>query len=329
MRLLVLGGTVFVGRHLVDQAMGRGHEVTIFNRAITAPGLFPGIEHLVGDRDGDLSALAGRTWDAAIDTCGYVPRLVRDSAALLSGSVDHYTFVSSVSVYADTSAGGVDESAPVGRLGDETVEEVTGETYGPLKALCEQAAEDEMPGRVLVVRPGLIVGPYDPTDRFTYWPRRVAGGGRVLAPGEPSLPVQAIDVRDLASWILNMAEARAVGIYNATGPAAPLAMGDFLATCRAVSGSDAELMWVDEDTLLGAGVVPFTELPLWVPAEGAGTFQVAIDKALAEGLRLRPMAETVRDTLKWDSGRPADQPRRAGLTQEREAELLALADKRR
>ena len=189
MNLLILGGTVFLGRHLVEAALARGHAVTLFNRGQHNPDLFPEVERLRGDRDGDLQALEGRRWDAVVDTCGYVPRVVRASAEMLAPNVDHYTFISSISVYADTSKPGIDEQAPVGTLDDPTTEEVTGESYGPLKALCEQAAEAAMPGRVLNIRPGLIVGPHDPTDRFTYWVRRVAEGGEVLAPGNPHAPV--------------------------------------------------------------------------------------------------------------------------------------------
>ncbi len=218
MRILILGGTVFVGRHLVEAALARGHEVTLFNRGQHGPDLYPGVEKLRGDRDGGLDALRGRRWDAAIDTCGYVPRIVRASATLLANAVDHYTFISSVSVYPEAHTRHLDEDSPVGALDDESVEDVTPETYGPLKALCEQAAEGAMSGRALTIRPGLIVGPHDPTDRFTYWPRRVAQGGEVLAPGRPERPVQIIDARDLAAWTLQLVASGARGVYNATGP---------------------------------------------------------------------------------------------------------------
>jgi len=325
MDLLIIGGTVFLGRHLVEAALGRGHTVTLFNRGQHNPELFPGIEKLRGDRASDLAALRGRRWDAAIDTCGYVPRVVRASAELLADAVEHYTFVSSISVYADFSQANVDEGAPVGTLADAAVEEVTGETYGPLKALCEQAAEDALPGRVLNVRPGLIVGPHDPTDRFTYWPRRVALGGEVLAPGRPEHGAQIVDVRDLAGWMLELVEARHVGIYNATGPEYRLTFGQLLDECRAVSGSDARFTWVGERFLLDAGAQPWTEVPLWVPEsdpENAGFDAVDCSKAIGAGLRFRPLAETIRDTLAWDATRPADLELCAGLKRAREAELL-------
>jgi 2'-hydroxyisoflavone reductase len=255
-----------------------------------------------------------------------VPRIVRASAEALAGAVEHYTFVSSISVYASFSTIGIDEQAPVGKLADESVEQVDGETYGPLKALCEQAAEQALPGRVLNLRPGLIVGPHDPTDRFTYWPQRVAEGGAVLAPNRPEHGTQIIDVRDLAEWTVQMVEARQVGIYNATGPEYRLTMGQLLDACRAVSGSDAQISWVSERFLLDAGVQPWSELPLWVPAEdpsNAGFDAIDCSRAIAAGLRFRPLADTIRDTLAWAATRPADHAWRAGLAREREAELLA------
>ncbi|MCI0580200.1 MAG: SDR family oxidoreductase [Chloroflexi bacterium] len=323
MKLLILGGTLFVGRSLVEAALARGHEVTLFNRGQHNPELFPQVEKLRGNRDGDLEALKGRQWDAAVDTCGYVPRIVRASAELLAGAVNHYTFISTISVYADFSRPGINEDDPVGKLEDESVEEVNGETYGPLKALCEQAAEAAMPGRVLTVRPGLIVGPHDPTDRFTYWPWRVAQGGQVLAPGRPDHQAQIIDVRDLAEWNLRLIEAGQTGLYNATGPDYPLTLGQVLDTSRQVSQSDATFTWVDETFLLAAGVQPWIELPLWLPGEEyAGLHHVEVGKAVAAGLTFRPLPDTVRDTLAWAQTRPADHQWRAGLPPEREQELL-------
>lgn len=325
MELLIIGGTIFLGRYLVESALERGHRVTLFNRGQHSPELFPEVEKLRGDRDGGLDALRGRRWDAVIDTCGYVPRIVRASAELLAGAVDHYTFISSISVYAKLDRPGMDEQAELGRLDDETVEQITGETYGPLKVLCERAVEQALPGRALIVRPGLIVGPHDVSDRFPYWPRRVARGGEVLAPGHPRVLTQIIDVRDLADWTVAMAERRATGAYNATGPAAPLTMGEVLETCREVTGSDARFTWVDDAFLLGQGVGPWMELPLWVPEEpdSAGFSAVDCSRAIGAGLTFRPLADTVRATLAWDAARPADTPRRAGLAAEREAQVLA------
>lgn len=322
MKLLILGGTAFLGRHLTEVALQRGHEVTLFNRGQRNPDLYPEVEQLRGDRNGNLEALKGRRWDAVIDTSGYVPRIVRESAELLADHVEHYTFISSISVYAGFDQPN-DESSPVGKIEDESVEQVTGETYGPLKALCEQAAEAAMPGRVLNIRPGLIVGAHDPTDRFTYWPHRIARGGEVLAPGRPDRPVQIIHARDLAEWNIRMVEERQTGVYNATGPAYRLTMEEVLQTCKAVSGSDASFTWVEESFLKEHQVGAWVEVPLWIPEDGpAAMNETNVAKAIGAGLTFRPLAEIVRDTLEWDRTRPADLQRRAGLKAERESELL-------
>ncbi len=325
MKLLILGGTAFVGRHLVETALARGHALTLFNRGRGNPDLFADLERLQGERPDNLAALRGRQWDAAIDTSGYTPRAVAASAGLLAGAVAHYTFISTLSVYVEGAPADVDEHGPLSQMPADKAgsEEVTGETYGPLKVLAEQAAEAAMPGRVLIPRPGLIVGPHDPTDRFTYWPARVARGGEVLAPDGPDVPVQFIDARDLAAWTLDSVEAGRTGVFNATGLARPLTFGEMLETCRAVSGSGASLAWVDEQTLLDHQVEPFGDLPLWLPRKDEAFMRVNIDKALGAGLTFRPLADTVRDTLAWDATRPADAPRRNGLTPEREAVVLA------
>ena len=320
MKLLILGGTVFLGRHIVDDALRRGHEVTLFNRGQHNTDLYPHVEKLRGDRDGNLDALKGRQWDIVIDTSGYVPRLVGDSAKLLTDSAEHYSFVSSISVYADFAKIGIDEEYDVGVLEDETVEGVDGETYGPLKALCEQAAEAAMAGRVLNVRAGLIVGPHDQTDRFTYWPHRIAQGGEVLAPVGPDWVSQFIDARDLAAWIVQMAAQRKAGTYNVTGVPQPI--GGVIDTCRTVSGSDAVVTWASDEFLVQNEVAPWSEMPLWLPAGYEGMEQVSIAKALTTGLTFRSVAETVADTLAWAQERPGDYQWRAGLDQGREAELL-------
>jgi 2'-hydroxyisoflavone reductase len=332
MNLLILGGTIFLGRYLVEAALARGHQVTLFNRGQHGAELFPGIEKLRGDRDGGLDVLRGRRWDAVVDTSGYLPRVVRASAELLADAVEYYTFISSISVYPHFRSVGLDERAPVATLEDPAVEEITGESYGPLKALCEQVVEQALPGRALIVRPGLIVGPHDYSDRFTYWVRRVAQGGEVLAPAHPDWHTQIIDVRDLAEWTLRMVEQRQVGVYNATGPAYDLTFGQLLDTCRAVGGSDALFTWVSEAFLAEQGVAPWSELPLWLPLSDPdllGFSDVSCAKAIAAGLTFRDLATTVRDTLAWDATREdsdapparALQPR-AGLAPEREMELL-------
>lgn len=325
MKLLIIGGTRFLGRALVEAALAAGHELTLFNRGQSNPGLFPDVEELHGDRDGGLDVLAGRKWDAVIDTCGYVPRVVRASAEFLKDAVDHYVFVSTISVYADFATVGMDESAPLGTMEDETVEEITGETYGPLKVLCEKAVTEVMgEAHALHIRAGLIVGPHDLSDRFSYWPHRVAQGGDVLAPGAPEAPVQIIDVRDLAAWIIEAVAAGLSGAYNVTGPAYRLTMGQVLETCRAVSDSDANLVWVSDEFLQANEVGAYMEMPLWVPAseEYAGFDTVNCQKAIEAGLVFRPLADTVHDTLAWLQTRPSDHQWRAGLSREKEADLL-------
>ena len=301
MKLLILGGTLFLGRAVVEAALARGHAVTLFNRGRHDPGSFPEVERLIGDRDGDLDALVGRSWDAVVDTSGYVPRLVRASAELLAGAVQAYVFISSVSVYADLSRP-IDESSPLATMPDESVEEVTGSSYGPLKALSERAVAESFPAGALIVRPGLIVGRHDPTIRFSYWTARIARGGEILAPGDPDTPVQLIDVRDLAEWVLRMIEAGQIGAFNATGPDYALTMGQLLEACRTASGSDARFTWVDERFLTDRGVLPWSTLPLWLPPsrESHRCFhRIGIDRARAEGLTFRPLVETARDTLAW------------------------------
>jgi 2'-hydroxyisoflavone reductase len=332
MKMLVLGGTLFLGRHIVQAALDRRHEVTLFNRGHTGPELFPDVEKLRGDRTGDLRALQGHTWDAVIDTCGYVPRLVHASAAVLKDVVAHYTFISSISVYAERRQPGLTEDAPVQTLADPTTEEVGPQTYGALKALCEQAVDAVLPGRTLIVRPGLLVGPYDPTGRFTYWVQRVAAGGEVLAPGPPECPVQYIDARDAATWMVQMAEARATGVFHVTGPDARLSMGEFLTACQQVLQRDVRFTWVPEAFLAAHGVRPWTELPLWVPPHASGVFALDISKAQRAGLGFRSLATTIRDTFQWAAqrGPEASAPMRlasgestqAGLAQARETVLL-------
>ena len=325
MKLLILGGTRFLGRALVEAGLAAGHELTLFNRGRSNPGLFPDVAEIHGDRDGGLAVLAGRQWDAVIDTCGYVPRLVRASVEFLKDEVGHYTFVSSISVYADFSTVGMDESAPVGTIEDETIEDITGESYGPLKALCEQAVDTVMGvEHALHIRAGLIVGPYDLSDRFTYWPHRVAQGGDVLAPGNPEAPVQIVDVRDLAAWMIRATERGLSGAYNATGPTYDLTMQDVLVTCKTVSNSDANFVWVSDAFLQENEVGAYVEMPLWIPAEPdyAGFDRVNCQRAWQAGLTFRPLAETVKDTLAWSRKRPSDYHWRGGLKPEREAELL-------
>lgn len=329
MRLLVLGGTSFVGRHLVLAARAAGLDVTLFNRGRTNPELFSDVERLTGDRQGDLSVLRGRRWDAVLDVNGYLPRIVGATVEALADSAGHYTFVSTVSVYGDVGRTGPSEGSPVATLKTDT-EEVNGETYGPLKAQCEAFVRQRMSDRALIVRPGLVVGPYDPTERFVRWIRRAADGGEVLAPGNPSRQVQLIDGRDLADWTVRQILARATGTFNAVGPEPRLTMGRLLDTCVEVTAADAGLTWVPEDFLLQAGVSPWTDLPLWLPEEANGMACADISRAVAAGLTFRSLDDTVRATLRWDSARADRGP--AGMPVEREREILAAwheADRRK
>jgi len=332
MKLLILGGTKFLGRHLVEAARARHHEVTLFNRGQSNPNVFPDVEKLIGDRDGNLEALKGRRWDAVIDTSGRLPRLVKDSIAVLANAVDHYTFFSTISAYDDRSVLGIDESAALAQLSDEKSEDVVAD-YRPLKARCERELNERMPGRALIVRAGLIVGPYDDTGRFAYWPRRILRGGEVLAPGEPDRPVQFIHGRDLADWTIKMIENKGVGTYNVTGPEGSLTMGQFLEICRHVTGSNARFTWVAESFLLEHEVIAFSELPLWLRKVSEGMLAVSIQKALASGLILRSLESIIEETIAWDrsrlqeddeySRRLYDVEHKAGMAPEREKKLLA------
>lgn len=323
MRLLVLGGTKFLGRALVEAALARDHDVSTFTRGKTNPDLFPEVECLRGDRDGDLRALEGGRWDAVVDTSGYVPRLVRHSAELLRDAATHYTFVSSCSVYADHSRRN-DEASKLEELEDPASEDVERD-YGGLKAGCERVVTETYGESALVVRAGLIVGPHDPTGRFTYWPVRIARGGDVLAPEPRDTRIQLVDVRDLAEWIVRMAEAGRGGVYNAAGPEPRPTLEELLEICRAVANPEARLVWVDDGFLVEREVDEWMELPLWIAAPEYGAFMdVDVSRAVEAGLTFRPLAETVRATLEWaradERGGLRDG---AGLEPEREAELLA------
>ncbi|MFL5954034.1 MAG: NAD-dependent epimerase/dehydratase family protein [Gaiellaceae bacterium] len=314
MRILVLGGTQFLGRHVVDAALQGGHEVTLFNRGQTRPELFPDVEKLRGDRDGDLGALEGRSFDAVVDTSGYVPRIVEETIDAL-GDVGHYTFVSSISVYGEMPTAPTEET-PVVELKEPT--ENWREAYGELKAICEDVVRTRFPN-AFVPRPGLIVGPWDPTGRFTYWPVRLAAGGRVLAPAPPDADAQVIDARDLASWIVTAAETGLGGTFNATGP---IARRDALIdACR--SDAVVELVWVDGDFLVEHEVGEWMELPLWLHSpEYRGMLSVDTSRAFAAGLRTRPVADSARETLAWARSGDAPSEAPAGLDRSKEQAVL-------
>ncbi len=326
MKLLIIGGTVFVGRALVDEAVERGHEVTLFNRGKSDPEAFPAIETLKGDREFDLHKLQGRNWDAVIDTCGYLPRLVRLSAEALKGQVDHYTFISTISVYPPGGDPRRDETADLLPLVDESVEEVTGETYGPFKVSCETAVRESFPDSALMIRAGLIAGPYDRSNRFTYWVTRAARGGDAIAPPAEQ-PIQFVDVRDLAAFTMERAEARANGVYNVIGPAQRLSFGELLSRARVALGSDTVFQFADDALLQARDVAEFVELPLWLNRESAeSVMNFSFDKALADGLRLRPLEETVRDTRAWLQVRAPDFEKPTDLSREKELALLAAME---
>ena len=331
LRILILGGTGFTGPYQVRYALSRGHKVTTFNRGKTHPGELPTeVEQLTGDRNGKLDALKGRQWDVVIDNPTTLPAWVRDAAQTLKGNVERYVFISTISVYADTS-NGVDETAPLAKYDGldpykETLEAMRAsgyKTYGPLKALSEKEAEKWFPGKTLIIRPGLIVGPGDETDRFTYWPVRINRGGEVLAPGNSNDPVQFVDARDLAEWTIRMVENRETGIYNATGPAKPLGIGKMLDEIKDALNSNAKFTWVPADFLKQQSVEAWSNMPVWAGDE-LGLARTNINRALAKGLTFRPLAETARDTLAWFKSLPQDRQSKihAGLTAEREAEVL-------
>ncbi len=324
MRVLVLGGTTFLGRAVVEAAVAAGHEPTLFNRGETHPELFPEAQRLRGDLTGDLGALAGRSWDAAVDLDPtQLPRHTRRRAEALAGAVGHYVFVSTISVYADPSRP-LDEESPILEPPVPEPEEFDPELYGALKVGSEQAVREVFGTGAAIVRPGLIAGPHDPTDRFTYWPRRLAEGGNVLAPGDPAAPVQLVDARDLGAWLVRLAERGTGGVFNAVGPERPLTLGELLERVASAVGGGASLVWTGEQRLLDAGVTPWSELPLWVPGEEwSGLLRADASRAVAAGLAFRPIEETARDTLAWSREAGEQRPT---LSRAREAELLAGAD---
>jgi 2'-hydroxyisoflavone reductase len=307
-KVLILGGTRFLGPALVEAGLEGGHEITLFNRGQSNPHLFPNLEKLVGNRDplvdNGLKALEGRQWDVVIDTSGFVPRLAQASAELLAENVSQYVFISTISVYANQGQPDLQESDEVASL-PEPSEDVR-RFYGPLKARCEQTVETALTGRATIIRPGLIVGPEDGTDRFTWWPVRIDRGGEVLAPGNPIDPVQFIDVRDLARFCIRCIETQTMGVYNAVGPRGSTNIAELLYGCKAVTAADVSFTWVPAEFLASQGVEPWVHMPVWVPGQGpsAGITQVNNDKAIAKGLTFRPLADTARDTLEWFNSLP-------------------------
>jgi len=335
MRILILGGTGFTGPFQVKYALSRGHKVTVFNRGKTHPGELPKeAEQLIGDRNGQLDALKNRKWDVCIDIPTTLPVWVRDAAQILKGNIDRYVFISTISVFSDVSKPNMDESGPLAEYkGADAMAETQATVranlrlYGPLKALSEKEAEKWFPGKALIIRPGLIAGPGDESDRFTYWPVRIARGGEVLAPGTPNDPVQFIDARDLAEWTIRMVEQGTVGTFNATGPAYKLTMGKMLDEIKAAAKSNATFTWADADFLRAQKVSAWSDMPTWVPPRGdsIGFSQINTQKAISKGLTFRSIGDTTIATLDWFQKQPAERQAKlkAGLTAEREATVLA------
>ncbi len=323
MKILILGGTRFIGRHLVNSARARRHEVMLFNRGRTNPDLFQKVKKIRGDRERDLDQLSGR-WDAVVDTCGYLPRIVNLSARALKDKAGQYVFVSSISAYANFGSAGIRESDALGTLADEAIEEITGETYGPLKALCERKVQEAFGINSLIIRPGLVVGPHDPTDRFTYWVSRIARGGDVLAPDRPDAPAQFIDARDLADFVIHLIEHNVSGVFNVAGET--VSFETIFQTCKLVSGSDANFKWAPAEFLQQQRVEPWSDMPMWLHDAGeyAGFARVDVSKAVNAGLKFTALSETVKDTLAWVDERAASQEWKSGLSQTREQELLEL-----
>ena len=334
LRILILGGTGFTGPFQVRYALSRGHQVTVFNRGRTHPGELPKeAEQLLGDRNGKLDALKGRKWDVVIDNPTTLPVWVRDAAEILKGNVDRYVFISTISVYADTSKLGMDETAPLAKYNGADPMKETNATmragnfalYGPLKAVSEAETEKWFPGKALIIRPGYIVGPGDESDRFTYWPVRVERGGEVLAPGTPADPIQIIDARDLAEWTIRMVEQGTVGSFNAVGPKSKLGMGRMLDVIRQTTNSEARFTWVDDKFLTSEKIID--DIPIWTSPHGSeiGYSTMNINKAVGKGLTFRPLSDTTRATLDWFRKQPTSRQlkMRAGIKPERETEVLA------
>ena len=324
--LLILGGTGFIGPHLTQEALRLGWRVTHFNRGKHSPQGVPDVETLIGDRKGQLDALRGHKWDVVIDDTGQIPKFVKMSAELLAPNVGYCLYISSISAYASFAKPN-DENSPTGKLSNPDNEEITDETYGPMKALCEQYSADAFKGRASIVRPGYIVGPLDNSDRFTYWPVRASKGGEMLAPGTPHDPIQVIDVRDLAAWMMKLAQERTTGYFNAVSPPRAFTMGDLItASQRATPKAGTQVTWVPETFLAKRWKPEELDLPPWSPMSGetAGASLTSTVRAQKAGLKTRPMQETVRDTLDWFHSLAADRQAklRAGLDSQKEADTL-------
>lgn len=323
MRILIIGGTVFVGRHIVLAACNRGYEITLFNRGIHNPELFPDVQHIKGDRTTDLALLDGNAWDVVIDTCGYLPSVVHQSVEALQGKVSQYVFISTISVYQISTQVPIRESSPLQPILDLAQDKVTMENYGPLKGLCEEEVLKAFGHHALIVRPGLIVGPNDPTGRFTYWLERTRRGGDIAVPGTEDYPAQYTDVRDLAEWIVKMIENNNNGVYNAVGPALPSTMGELLHQVKHITERDAHFHFIPEEELTEPTFEPLKKLPYWIPKEAESLYQVDNTKAKLDELCFRPLRETVLDTLNWVANTPDQSTHTKFLSPEDEQSVLS------
>lgn len=323
MKILIIGGTHFLGRHFVETGLKRNHEITLFNRGLRNRKIYPELEKIYGDREIDLELIGDRHFDAVIDTCGYFPRVTKLSVDYFKDRCDKYLFISTVSVYKDFMVKGIDETYKVGQLNYWEDEEITASTYGPLKAVCEQRVQAEFKDRAYIIRPGLIVGPYDPTDRFTYWLYRTKHGGKMLVPGNEGLDIQFIDARDLANFSWHVLEQNLNGCYNVTGPSSPIKSLNFYNKLVNTLNIGTEFVYVKDEILLDYGVEPFTEMPLWVPANSDMRYicSVSVKKALANGLKFSKFEKTVEDTLDWFYSQKREI--KAGISPEKEKQILA------
>jgi 2'-hydroxyisoflavone reductase len=329
LKVLFMGGTGFIGPHMVRALVAEGHDVTLFNRGKTNPHLFPDLKKIKGDRASpDIEQVSGQHWDLIVDSSCYIPRAVDMlMAAVDTSTVQQYIFISTISVYADFSQPGLHEGSELASMAEDPDSEEVGKWYGALKVRCEEQAEKAMPGKVTMVRCGLIIGPGDSTDRFTYWPERVAGGDEVLAPGTGDDYLQTIDVRDLADWVVHCINNKLVGPFNSTNPAGLYTIRDVLGLCRDNLNPDAILTWVPNEFLETQEVAPMRDLPLWVPpgTPFSGIWEANADLAASKGLKARPLVESIIDTHEWFQTLPAERqnPMKAGMTLERQAEVLA------
>ncbi len=339
MKILIIGGTKFLGHHLTKESLSKGHQVTLFNRGVSNPELFPEAVKLRGDREKDLKILENRQWDAVIDTCGYLPNVVKKSAELLTNNVSHYTFISSISVYTQFYSSKTSENSPVCKITEDELFQAAkiptdgglnptmyDSFYPGLKASCEKTVEELFPGKTFIPRPGLIVGPYDYEGRFEYWCKRISEGGDVLCPDQlDRRKIKFIDCRDLTKWIVSMIESKETGIYNTTGPEENLTLKMFFDECKRVSGGDAKFIEASDEFLIKSRINSWRDFPYWIPMNDEnfkGVFDVKNDKAILKGLTFRPISETIKDTISWLASKKYSSETKVGLARTQELKLI-------